>query len=315
MQKEGTSYSMLWINIKRIFRSGFTSFMRNSFVSLASVFVMTMTLLIIGSLMFLNGVVGEFVSYVKDKVDVNVYFVPTANEEAIFDLTENLKNLPEVSFVEYTSRDYVLQNFRNRHQDDQLTLQALDELGDNPFGAALSVKAKEPSQYESVAQFLDDRTEDSQGQPFIDSVNYAQNKAVIDQLELLTTYAERFGYGVIFLFALASILITFNTLRLAIYTAREEISVMRLVGASNGYIRGPFLVEGTLYGVISALLALVFFFPLTYFLRGATSSAFNVDIFGLYTSQLVMFFFVLLLSGIALGGISSFLAVRKYLSV
>ena len=99
MQKEGTSYSMLWINIKRIFRSGFTSFMRNSFVSLASVFVMTMTLLIIGSLMFLNGVVGEFVSYVKDKVDVNVYFVPTANEEAIFDrIADEIKGYGNLSY-------------------------------------------------------------------------------------------------------------------------------------------------------------------------------------------------------------------------
>jgi len=306
---------MFWLNIKRIVRSGLISFWRNAFVSLASVFVMTMTLAIIGSLMFLNGVVGQFVTYVKDKVDVNVYFVSDANEDDIFSLTDAIKNLPEVSYVTYTPRADALANFRARHQDDQLTLQALDELGENPFGASLSIKAKEPSQYEGIAQFLNDRTESAAGEPFIDSVNYAQNKTVIEQLRRLTTFVERFGYAVIVLFALASILITFNTLRLAIYTAREEISVMRLVGASNSYIRGPFLVAGTLYGVISGMVAIAIFFPLTFLLREATVTAFGTDIFSLYIDQFFVFFIVLIGAGALLGGISSFLAVRKYLSV
>lgn len=274
-----------------------------------------MTLAIIGSLMFLNGIVGDFVSYVQDKVDVNVYFVPNASEGDIFDLTESIKNLPEVSYVEYTNRETVLQNFRERHQDDQLTLQALDELADNPFGATISIKAKEPSQYEGIAQFLGDRTVTPSNEPFIESINYAQNKAVIDQLERLTTYVQRFGYVVIFLFALASIMITFNTLRLAIYTAREEISVMRLMGASNGYIRGPFIVEGVLYGIISGVIALALFFPLTFLLRDATVNTLGVDIFSLYLGQLFLFVLTLIGIGALLGAISSFLAVRKYLSV
>lgn len=306
---------MFWINVKRVFRSGVTSFVRNSFVSLAAVFVMTMTLAIIGSLMFLNGIVGDFISYVENKVDVNVYFVPEASEERIQDLTNEVKNLPEVSYIEFISRDAALAQFRERHLGDQATLQALDELEDNPFGAALSIKAKEPSQYEGIAAYLEDRQTDETGAPFIDSINYAQNKTVIDQLQLLTKYVERFGYAVILLFALASILITFNTLRLAIYTAREEISVMRLVGASNTYIRGPFIVEGTLYGVISGMIALGLFFPLTYLLKDATATAFGTDIFALYLSEFFIFFFTLLVVGALLGAISSFLAVRKYLSV
>jgi len=306
---------MLWVNIRRVVRSGVVSFLRNGFVSLASIFVMTMTLAIIGSLMFLNGIVGDFVSYVQDKVDVNVYFVPNASEGDIFDLTESIKNLPEVSYVEYTNRETVLQNFRERHQDDQLTLQALDELADNPFGATISIKAKEPSQYEGIAQFLGDRTVTPSNEPFIESINYTQNKAVIDQLERLTTYVQRFGYVVIFLFALASIMITFNTLRLAIYTAREEISVMRLMGASNGYIRGPFIVEGVLYGIISGVIALALFFPLTFLLRDATVNTLGVDIFSLYLGQLFLFVLTLIGIGALLGAISSFLAVRKYLSV
>lgn len=306
---------MLWVSVKRIFRSGLTSFFRNSFVSLAAIFVMTMTVFIIGSLMFLNGMVGQFVTYVKDKVDVNVYFVADASDEAIFDLTDSVKSLPEVDYVTYISREEVLQNFRTRHEGDQLTIQALDELGDNPFGATLSIKAKEPSQYEGIAQFLNDRMTDASGGALIDEVNFENNRLVIERLERIARYAELFGYIVMVLFALASIMITFNTIRLAIYTAREEISVMRLVGASNGYIRGPFIVEGTLYGVISGIVALAIFFVLTFLARSATVEAFNVDVFDMYISQFLLFFIVLVASGAILGAISSFLAVRKYLSV
>lgn len=304
-----------WVSAKRILRSGVVSFWRNGFVSLASVFVITMTLFIIGSLMFLNGAVGQFVEYVKDKVDVNVYFVPEANDEEIARLAETIQNLPEVSGVVYTSREEVLSQFRERHRDNLLTLQALEELGDNPFGATLSIKAHEPSQYAGVAQFLDDYASSATGERLIDEINYFNNQGVIEQLERIITFVERFGLMVILLFAFASILITFNTVRLAIYTAREEISVMRLVGASNQYIRGPFVIEGALYGLISGVIALILFFPITLTLRGAIEAAFGVDMFGMYLDQFFVFTLVLIGTGIILGALSSFLAVRKYLSV
>jgi cell division transport system permease protein len=288
---------------------------RNSFVSLASIFVMTMTLVIIGSLMFVNALVGDFVTYIKDKVDVNVYFVTSVSEPGILQLKTELERIPEVKFVTYTSREDAIADFRARHENDQRMLQGLDELGDNPFGASLSVKAKEPSEYEAIAKFLESRTTDAEGKPFIDSVNYAQNKLVIEQLENLTSYISRFGLATILVFAIASVLITFNTIRLAIYTAREEISVMRLVGASNMYIRGPFVVEGTLYGMVSGLIALIVFFPLAWLVRGSATSLFGSDIFAYYLSHFFLFLIVLVGVGAVLGSISSFLAVRKYLSV
>lgn len=306
---------MLWTNIRRVLRAGMVNVFRNSFVSLASIFVMTMTLVIVGSLMFVNALVGDFVTYIKDKVDVNVYFVTSVSEPSILQLKTELERIPEVKFVTYTSREDAIADFRARHEDDQRMLQGLDELGDNPFGASLSVKAKEPSEYEGIAKFLESRTTDAEGKPFIDSVNYAQNKLVIEQLENLTAYISRFGLATILVFAIASILITFNTIRLAIYTAREEIAVMRLVGASNMYIRGPFVVEGTLYGMVSGVVALIVFFPLAWVVRGSATSLFGSDIFAYYLSHFFIFLVVLVGVGAILGAISSFLAVRKYLSV
>jgi cell division transport system permease protein len=192
---------------------------------------------------------------------------------------------------------------------------ALDELGTNPFGASLAIKAKDSVQFESIFQFVKDKQDNTVGTPLIESINYDRNKAVIDKLTQVTQYGQRFSFVITLVFVLASILITFNTIRLAIYTAREEISVMRLVGATNMYIRGPFVIEGTLYGVVSGVASLILFFPFTYALRGASATVFNADIFSYYLSHLWVFILVLILSGALLGAVSSFLAVRKYLSV
>lgn len=306
----------MWLSFKRILRSGFVNVWRNAFVSLASIFVMTMTLVIVGALMFLNSVVGQFVTYVNDKVDVNVYFTTSAPQGVIDDLKSKLEALPEVARVTYTSADDALANFKAKHEGDQQTLGALDELNANPFGASLAIKAKNPSEYAGIAQFLNDQSAiDASGTPIIDTVNYAQNKSVIDELGRVSNYAEKFALFIIALFAVASILITFNTVRLAIYTARDEISVMRLVGASNMYIRGPFIVEATLYGVFSGVIALLLFIPVTFFLRAATRAAFSADIVALYVGQLWFFALILIGAGAIIGAISSFLAVRKYLSV
>lgn len=306
---------MMWTSVRRVFRSGLVNVLRNAFVSSAAVFVTTMTVMIIGSLMFLSALVDQFVAYVQDKVDVNVYFVTSAPEDSILEIKRALEALPEVTYVAYTPRDAALEEFRARHQDDQDIVGALDELGDNPFGASLAVKATESSQFESIYRFLKEKEESVLTAPLIENINYERNRVVIEQLSNVTRYVERFGLVVTLVFALASILITFNTIRLAIYTAREEIAVMRLVGAGNWYIRGPFMVEGTLYGVVAGCISLILFFPLAYVLQGASLAMFNADIFSYYVSHLPLFFVVLILVGGLLGTVSAFLAVRKYLSV
>lgn len=305
----------MWTSVRRVFRSGLINVWRNAFVSTAAVFVMTMTVMIVGSLMFLSALVDQFVAYVEDKVDVNVYFVTTAPESAILDMKAALEALPEVKFVAYTTREQAIEDFRARHQDDQDIVGALDELGENPFGASLAVKAKDASQFEAIYRFVEAKEDASVGAPLIESINYERNKAVIDQLTLVTDYVERFGLIITIVFALASILITFNTIRLAIYTAREEIAVMRLVGATNMYIQGPFMVEGTLYGMVAGVVSVILFFPLAYALKGASLALFNADIFSYYLMNIPFFFIILVLTGAILGVVSSFLAVRKYLSV
>lgn len=308
---------MISTSIKRVLAGGAKSFARGGVVSIATVLIMTVTLIIVGSLLFLSAILSNTLTSIKDKVDVNVYFVTSADESDIVSVQKKLEALPDVASVVYTTREQALENFRERHIDDSLTLQALDELGDNPLGASLAVKANNPSDYEGIVKFLsDDPSVSPDSGPIIDRINYYQNKTVIDRLTVAIHTTERAGIVIVLLFAIASLIIAFTTVRLAIYTARDEIAVMRLVGASNMYIRGPFVVAGIISGVLAALIALLFFYPATWY--AGTSLASWLGGFSLFTYYLEHFAFIFLLlvgSGVLIGALASFLAVRRYLRV
>ncbi len=308
---------MFWLTSKRILRTGFLSFWRNSFVSLSSILVVTVTLFTIGALVFTSVILESVLADLKSKVDVNVYFITSASEDEIMKVKTTLEKMPEVASVEYVSRTQAIADFKEKHRDDYLTLQALEELSDNPLGARLNVVAKDPSQYEAIVKSLEDTSAISRaGASSIDKVNYRQNKVVIDRLTEIIIGAKRLGFAVAGILMLISLLITFNTIRLVIYMSREEIAVMRLVGASNMYIRGPFVVGGIIYGFIAALIAMALFYPATLWLGGTTTEFFGgVNLFEYYVKHFFELLVLLLGTGAILGAISSFLAVRKYLKV
>lgn len=306
---------MMSTNLKRVFQAGFFGFIRNGFVSLASIFTMLVTLSVILALMFGGAILNTTLGALKEKVDLNVYFVRDAKEADILAMQKTIEALPEVAEVTYISQAQALENFRNRHQNDQFTLQALNELDYNPLGATFNVRAKEPSQYEGVAQFLQNKTVVSgDNTSIIDKVNYFQNKTAIDKLIRIIGASEKAGFIAMIVLIAISILITFNTIRLVIFMSRDEISVMRLVGASSFYTRGPFVVTGVLCGITAALATLVLFYPLTLSIGHFTENFFiGFNLFDYYTSHFGEIFLVTMGSGILIGAISSYLAVRKYL--
>ena len=308
---------MLWVNVKRIIRSGFLNFGRNAFVSLSSVLVMVITLCTIGALIFVSAILNASLQEIRDKVDINVYFITTAPEADVITLQKTLESMPEVALVTYTSREQALEDFKKRHENDETTLQALEELGENPLGASLNVKAKNPAEYQGIADYLsNESTLSTDGTSIVDKVNYYQNKVAIDRLTSIIYSAERLGSVLTVVLIVISVLITFNTIRLAIFISREEISIMRLVGANSFYVRGPFVVVGTIYGVVAAIFTLLLFYPITFWLGGATENFFiGLNIFEYYTTNFGQIFIIILLSGMAIGALSSYLAVRKYLKV
>ena len=174
---------MFWTKLKRVLRTGFFNFWRDSTVTLASLLVMMVTLLVIGLTSFSSAILENTLTELRNKIDINVTFVTTAKEEDILNIKQTIESLPEVLLATYISREEALTLFKERHSTDQAILSALDELGENPLGAVLNIRAREPSQYASVAEFLEsDNVLSSDGLTIIDRINYFQNKAAIDKL-------------------------------------------------------------------------------------------------------------------------------------
>lgn len=303
-------------NTKRVIRSGYRNFMRSGFTSLASVLIMTITLIVITSLLFVQVALQSSLNSIKEQVDVTVYFTQGSKEDDIKNIQTSIEKLPEVASILYISEDQALANFREKHAKDYLTLQALDELDGNPLGASLNIKAKDPSQYETISKYFEQDTAlAKQALTVIDKVDYHQNKLVIDRLTSIINGAKRLGFALSLLFVIISIIITFNTLRLIIYMSREEISVMRLVGAANRYIRGPFMVSGMLVGIFASIITIILFWPISAWLGSSQMTEFlGINLFKYYTSNFFQLFFIMLVSGIIIGSISSVFAIRRYLN-
>ncbi len=306
---------MNWTTTKRIFRAGFLDFWRNGFVSFAAILMMVFTLFIIGLAIFSAVILSSTLNEFRSKADMNVYFTVDAPEDQILSLQKTLNAKPEVASTQYVSRDQALADFRERHKNDQLTLQALDQLGYNPLGAYLNITAKEISGYAAIASFLQNPGALQPGQSqIIDKI--ADNRQTIATLTSVTDSARWIGLVLIIIFIVSTIAISFNTLRLAIYTSREEIGVMRLVGAGQWYIRSPFLVEGVMYGLIAGIITMLLFYPLTWWLGKSTQSFFGgISVFSYYITNFPMLFGIIVGSGVLIGIIASYLAVRRYLKI
>lgn len=302
---------MIGTHIRRVLRAGITSFWRNGSVSIASISIVVLALFMIGSVLFANVLLTATLAQVESKVDVSVYFKTDALETDIYAIQRSLEQLPEIAQVEYISREQTLAEFRERHRDNALISNSLIELGDNPFGATLNVRAKNPSDYESVALFFE------QGNfAGVDKINYRKNKVVIDRLAALIESSRQIGVAVAVVFSAVAMLVVFNTIRLAIFSAKEEIGVMKLVGASRNFIRSPFLVIGTLYGASASIITTFIFWALTFWLGPKSASFFaGIDLYEYFMQHFLQIFAIFLIGGVLLGIVSSYIAVRKYLRV
>ncbi|HRZ30244.1 MAG TPA: permease-like cell division protein FtsX [Candidatus Paceibacterota bacterium] len=302
---------MVWVNTKRIIKLGFVNFWRNGLVSVSSVLAMTITLFAIGSIYLGSNFLNSALDEVKNKVDISVAFKIDAPEDKIIAIKRDLTLLPEVKEVIYSSRDQELLAFRERHKDNAILIGSLDEVG-NPFGARLNIVAVDPSQYEKISRFINTKNDPSTGGGnIIDQVSY--KKDVVDRMSKLIEASQRLGWAIALVLALLSIFAVFNTISLAIYTSREEISVMRLVGAGNSYVKGPFMIEGAIVGVIASLLALVLLYPSVIWVRDVTAGIYGgINLVSFYFTNFGQIFVILLGSGILLGLMASYWAIRRY---
>ena len=304
----------MWLTLKRIFKTGFINFWRNGFVSLSAVLVMIVSLAVFQVIIFTGAVLTHTLEAVKERVDVTISFNLGVSEEEALNLKKNLEGLPEVKEVEYMTADEVLEQFTERYIDNQKMLDALQELDSNPFGAMLRVRANEPSQYAGVAEYINENYSVDGDDAIIDEVNYIRKQEMISKLTKIIDAGEQLGFILTIVFVVISIIITFNTIRLTMYISRDEIRVMKLVGASHSFVSGPFIVVGAMYGLVASLLTLLIFYPLTYWVGPTTAQIFEgLNLFKYYVASFADIFFMIVVAGILIGSISSYLAIKKYL--
>lgn len=301
-------------HIKRIFKTGSSLFKRNVFLGLSSVSVTVVTLTVILALFFTQAILSASLHAIESRVDITLYVSDSADESTIKEIKTNLEAMPEVKSVEFFSKEEALVLFKERNKGDSITTDALEELSQNPLPASFVIHAKDTAQYDAIINKLENEsTFLEENKSFITKINFARSKQVIDKILILRDGVNKFGYTLTLIFIIIAILVTFNTVKLSIYTMKDEIDVMRLVGAGSNYIRGPFIVAQALYSLVAGLITLVIFLGLTYILRDTLTVFFGVDLFDYYIKNIFQIAGIVLLSGLLLGTLSSIFAVNRYL--
>lgn len=295
----------------RIIRAGWRNFIRNGGISAATIFIMVLTISLISSLFMLSGLADFVVNSLQEKVDISVYFKQDATEEDILKARDEIEKIPEVKEVHYISREEALDKFIARYKNDPVIMESLQEIG-NPLLSSLNIKAWEASQYGAVSGFFST----APYKDMIDKIDYLERQPVIDRLFGITKSIRNGVIGFSAVLGLFAILVAFNAIKLAIHDSREEIGIMRLVGASNLFIRAPFLVQGAIAGITAVIISMTIFSAVVYFLSPRLE--FFIPGFDLYlnfNANLQTIILVQLITGVGLGVISSGIAVRKYLRV
>ncbi len=296
--------------ISRIIHYGFANFWRNVWPSTATVAIMVIALLVFLGLIFFSVITGAAVNSVQSKIDVSVYFKTSTAEDEILNVKQALESLPEVKSAEYVSSDQALAIFKDKHANDPKISQAINELNNNPLEASLNIQARNPNQYDAIAAYLETPSLSQN----VDKVSYAENKVVIDRLIAIVNNVNRGGWILTIIMALVAGLVVFNTIQLAIYSNRDEIAIMRSVGASNLLVRGPYVVEGMIAGALSAVLSMLLIAPVLYLVSPYFSQLIQeLDLFRYFYGHMLSLLLYQLAFGMLIGGLSSFVAVRRYL--
>jgi cell division transport system permease protein len=298
-------------NLSRIIKFGFQRFTRNGWLSTITIAIMFLALIVFGGVNIFNVLSKTALNSIQDRIDISVFFKKETSEDEILKVQSIIKNLPEVKSTEYISRDKALEIFKEQHKDDETISQAIEQVGENPLLASINIKAYDPKQYQMIASFLS-------GDEFkndIEKISYDERSAnMIDRLIKIIDTTTLFGLIVTAFLTLLAVLVTFTAIGLVIYSSRDEIAIMRLVGSSNFFTSGPYIVEGIIYGLIAAILSTLVLWPIVYFASPYVKVFIpEMNLRQYFTSHFFVILLQQILFGIAVGIIASAIAVRKYL--
>ena len=303
------------ISFIRIIKFAFQNFWRNIWLSIATLSIIVLTLISISSLIFVTVLTNEAINSVKQLVDLNVSFKPEVTLEEVQEIEVSLRELEQVSTTVFISKTEALKEFEAFHKDEELIQESLKELDENPLGHALVVKAKNLEDYPFVLTFFQEEGREDKIQEF--NKNFEKHEVILEKMALVTKRGRELALAISIVFVLIAVLIVFNTIRIAIYTHSEEISIMKLVGASNAFVRGPFIFESFWYAFIATAITLALLYPLVNVVNPYINQFFssNFDLVTYYTQNIVWIGLYEFVGMLLLNLVATSVALGKYLDV
>lgn len=303
-------------NVARLVAQSWQSVTRHFWLSVATVFVGVMALLSVSILWAVVALSDHTLQTLQSKVSITLYFKPDVAEERVRGLGQELARQPEVAQVRFISPDVALERFRDRRRSDPAILEALEAVGGNPFGSSLIVQASSEDGYSSIIAVV--REEPYRSLLQQDDEEFAGYEAVISQFTNLANQVRTVGLVTSGVFILIAVMLVFNAVRVAIYTQREEIGIMKLVGAANWYVRLPFVVAGVIYAVASTALLVAALYPLLLVVQPLIDRLWGGDalsLVGYFRSHVWQAIGSLLGGLVVLNVLSAAVAVRRHLKV
>ncbi len=306
-----------FITFLRVVHTGVLNFARNIWLAIAAMAVITVTLTIILFSVVTSAAFSHTISQLASKINISIYLNDNVSEQQRDDLMGELKQLSEVKNVTYVSKDEALAVYRESNASNKNLLKAVDEIN-NPLPASIKVDPYDPSKIDQIKKVLNDSATQQLEDPQAGTSYSGNQKVAVDNIAHATNILKRAGVIAVVVFAFISMLIIFNTIQMAIFNRRDELTIMRLLGASTWFIRGPFVVESVVYGILSAIISIaiidVLFVVSSSTLKASSlglldihyaSTYFHDNFFWLLTMQLCV--------GIVIGAVSSIIATRRYL--
>ncbi|KKW05835.1 MAG: Cell division ABC transporter [Candidatus Moranbacteria bacterium GW2011_GWE1_49_15] len=303
---------MKWLKLLRTFKEGGVNFYRNGSLTFVTVTVLTVSLFAISMALLLLYIANMVMIEAQNRVNISVYFKSAVEESRILEVKSKLEEYDEIKYVKYISKDQALEELVSYSTKNETIKKALDEVEENPLNSLLVIGAKSPDQYARITEAVNSSffSED------VSNINFYDNEENIRRISNVILMTKKAGLIFGAIFVLIGILITFNTIKLTIYSHKQEFEVMRLVGASNLYIRMPFIFEGIFYGLVSGLIVVVLLFGASYLISPLTDG--NIpqgNALKVFWGHIWIILGGVFGAGILLGMVSSFIAIRRYLKV
>lgn len=302
----------LSLSFARVIKFTFQNIFRNFWLSFITLTIFVLTLVTVNLVLFINVAADSALQAVEQKVEMTFYFEPETSTEIVTSAQGYLRGFSQVSDVEYISAEESLESFRARHLGDEVILSSLDEVDGNPFGDSLVVTTQSSSDFAFIVEAME--TPEFAG--YIKDQDFTDYEEVIEKIQVLKTRIGYAGLAVACVFILIAIMIIFNTIRVAIYVHREEISIMKLVGANNWFVRGPFILEALLYSAVATGLMIAILFG---FLSASSEQIVNYFggagemIFDYFSQNIWIIFGSQFMALAALSLLTTAFAMRKYL--